>query len=248
MPSFERARPSCTPLLLAGPGTPTILAREGILWHLLKMHTLRLTFALAAGLALSGCFQSTTLMKINADGSGTLEETLLVTKAGLAQMRQFASLGGGQGAKAMSDPFSEEQARGVMAALGPGVTFVGSRPIESPDGEGRVITYGFKDVRLLGATNIPGADSAVDSQDSTTDNDRTLLNGNALVIRVPREGWLGTDWPKRRGGGGILWARCPNSFRSALAYQAMRSWREARARRRPNSRFVKSNSPFVRPA
>jgi hypothetical protein len=59
---------------------------------------------LLAALTSSACFQMTTVLKVNGDGSGTIEHRMVYSKAALAQLRQFAALGGrGQSA----DPASE---------------------------------------------------------------------------------------------------------------------------------------------
>ena len=47
-------------------------------------------------------------------------------------MRQLAALGG-KDAKALADPFSEEQVRKAGEAMGPGVTYVTSTPIKTAD-------------------------------------------------------------------------------------------------------------------
>src|SRR6266571_2770892 len=73
----------------------TILARCTNLWHGGFMRWLMRAFMMAAAVAAGGCFQSTTLITVNADGSGTIDEQVLFSGAALAQMRGLASLGGG---------------------------------------------------------------------------------------------------------------------------------------------------------
>jgi hypothetical protein len=105
------------------------------------MRSLRILCVVAAAAWSSACFQMTTALKVNGDGSGTIEHRMLYTTAGLEKLRQFASLGGGRGL----DPLSEQQAREMTASIGPGVTYVtvgadctrrsdrgGSRPTRSP--------------------------------------------------------------------------------------------------------------------
>ena len=218
------------------------------------MRILRVTLAVAAALALGGCFQSTTVMKINADGSGTLEETVAITKAGLAQMQQFAALGGGRGARGLSDPLSEEQVRGATAALGPGVTFVGSRPVQTAEGEGRAITYAFTDVSLLGASQQPpmpgpgpGGRGSARPQDVYFAMTRRP-NGNAvLTIRLPEPKL--PSIPGRGGieGGGDPTGTLPSRF--PIGQLGMMTQMFAGARLaiavEPHGRLVRSSSPFV---
>jgi hypothetical protein len=105
-----------------------------------------------AALASTGCFQMTTVMKLNGDGSGTIEHRMLFTAQALAQLRQFAALGGRP-----IDPTSEAQAREMAATLGPGVTYVSSTPVSTPLGQGRDAVYAFSDVAQLRVTAQPPA-------------------------------------------------------------------------------------------
>ncbi len=61
-----------------------------------SMKYLRLIFvAMAAVLGLTGCLQVEKVVKLQPDGSGTIEETVVLSKSALAGLEQMA--GGGQG-------------------------------------------------------------------------------------------------------------------------------------------------------
>ena len=109
------------------------------------MRYARRALLLAAAAACSACFQFSTVLTVKTDGSGTIEQRLLFSQAAVAQLRQFAALGGG----ADFDPLSERQAREAAASLGPGVTYVSSTPINSSEGVGRDIRYTFTDINQL---------------------------------------------------------------------------------------------------
>ena len=119
------------------------------------MRCVRLLSLAACAALSSGCFQMTTVLRVNGDGTGTIEHRMLYTAAALAQLRQFAMLGGGRGQ--MLDPLSEEQARAMTASIGPGVSYVTSEPIASPIGQGRQTTYAFTDVSHLQISTQPAA-------------------------------------------------------------------------------------------
>ncbi len=88
----------------------------------------------------------TTRMTVNTDGTGTIEQRLSVTSAGLAQMSQFSALGrNGQ----PFDPLSEDAARAAATSLGPGVTVVSSAPFTDAAGQGRTTTYAFTDINQV---------------------------------------------------------------------------------------------------
>ena len=107
---------------------------------------------LAAAVMCSACFQFSTVLTLKTDGSGTIQQRLLFSQAAIAQLRQFAALGGGG---ADFDPLSERQARDAAASLGPGVTYVSSTPIDSSEGVGRDITYTFTDINQLSLDQAP---------------------------------------------------------------------------------------------
>ena len=78
------------------------------------MKHLRLAALFCVSVACGGCFQMTTIVRLNGDGSGTIEHSMLITKAALAQIRQFSALGGrGQ----TIDFVSEEQAKKMTDSL-----------------------------------------------------------------------------------------------------------------------------------
>src|SRR5205814_4421381 len=107
-----------------------------VLWHLVSMPTIRLLAVVATTLFLVGCFQSTALVKVNADGSGTLEHRTTMTGAAAAQLRQLAGMFGQAGDKPI-DPFSEEDARVSATKMGEGVTLLSTTALKTLDAEGR---------------------------------------------------------------------------------------------------------------
>src|SRR5262245_19668692 len=140
-----------------------ILARRrALLWQAFSMRTRALAPILAAAVA-AGCFQSTTLIRINADGSGTIEQTTLVTDAAMRQLRQFAAMGAESGKP--QDLFSTAQARQMAAAIGADVSTLSSTRIKTAEGEGSKATFGFADINRLrfkqgGASSDDAADAA----------------------------------------------------------------------------------------
>ena len=148
---------------------------------------------LAVAIVSSGCFQMTTVMKVKGDGSGTIDHRMLFTRQALAQLKQFAALGGGGGRQAI-DPTSEQQAQEMAATLGPGVSYVSSQPVSTPAGEGRDAVYAFTDVGQLRVSTQPAppGGTAIQAGGLSTIGDTLTFsithepNGNAVVhINVP---------------------------------------------------------------
>jgi len=155
------------------------------------MRSTRAALLTVIALACAGCFQMSTVMKINGDGSGTVEHRMLFTKQALAQLRQFGARGGGRG---LIDPTSEDQAREMASALGPGVTYVSSTPVTTATGEGRDAIYAFADVNQVRVATQPAAPGGVTIRTPTLTTEADALtfsltreaNGNAVLhVHVP---------------------------------------------------------------
>ena len=163
-------------------------------------HSSRAALLLAGALASSACFQMTTVLKVNGDGSGTISQQMVYTKAALAQLKQFAALGGGRGGG--GDPLSEQQARDLTASIGPGVTYVTSTLTTTPMGQGRDATYAFTDISQLRISTQPAAPGGISlkvggvstqpgASESITFTMTHEPNGNAMVhIHVPEPNYL----------------------------------------------------------
>ncbi len=161
---------------------------------------LRIALVFAGALTTSACFQMTTVLKVNADGSGTISHRMVYTKAALAQLKQFAALGGGRGGGA--DPLSEQVARDTTASIGPGVTYVSSELVTTPLGQGREAIYAFTDVSTLRISTQPAAPGGVSIKtpafstqpgpsESITFTMTHEANGNAMLhIHVPEPNYL----------------------------------------------------------
>jgi hypothetical protein len=161
------------------------------------MRSVRFFFLVAGAALSSACFQMTTVLKVQGDGSGTIEHRMLYTRAALAQLRQFAALGGGRGQAV--DPLSEQQAREMTSSIGPGVSYVASEPITSPIGQGRQTTYAFTDVSQLQISTQPPAPGGISIRTPAfrTEAEKITFSltrdpgGNAMLqINVPEPNFL----------------------------------------------------------
>lgn len=196
-----------------------------------------------AALACSACFDSTTVLRVNGDGSGTLQQRTVIRKAALAQLRSFSALGGG---RATLDPLSEDQARALAASLGEGVTLASTTAINTEEGEGRESIYAFADVSKLHVSEQPPAASGVSVRTpglSTDAPDITLgltreANGDAVLhILVPPPAiFSGPD-----GGGGIN----PVVIAQLQAVKGMLAGAHVLLAAEPQGQLVKTSSPYV---
>ena len=85
------------------------------------------------------------------DGSGTIEQTLLMNTAALKGM-----LGGLGGTQQSSGGINEDELRKAAARLGEGVTYVSSEPLKADDGfEGAKVIYAFTDINKVRVDQDP---------------------------------------------------------------------------------------------
>ena len=137
----------------------------------------------------------TTVLKVGGDGAGTIEHTMVFTPGAIAQLRQFAAFTGrGQGQP--FDPLSEQQARDMASVIGESVTYVSSKPVNTPFGQGRESTYAFAYVNHLKISTQPATPPgapAIGAAETVTFSLTHEASGTAtLHIRVPEPNWLGT--------------------------------------------------------
>jgi hypothetical protein len=202
---------------------------------------LRIAFLLAGALATSACFQMTTVLHVNADGSGTINHRMVYTKAALAQLKQFGAFGGSRGG---GDPLSEQQARDMTASIGPGVTYLSSELVTTPLGQGREAIYAFTDVSTLRISTQPAAPGGVSiktsgfsTQPSPSESITFTMtheaNGNAVLhIHVPEPNYLDAFGSPQAAGQIAMVKTMLAGARVLLAAQ-------------PAGPLVRSSSPFV---
>jgi hypothetical protein len=129
--------------------------------------TRRLLFLPLLASLLTGCINASTLIKIKPDGSGTLEQTVLMN--GQAFKGMFAALGAdGKPAPMGPSTINEAELKASAAKLGEGVTYVSATPMKNEAGyEGVKAIYAFTDISKLQVDqdpNLSGASGGVQVQ------------------------------------------------------------------------------------
>ncbi len=124
----------------------------------MNMRLLRLVSIASATLCLTACLNSATLIKVKPDGSGTIEQTMLMNVATLKGM--MAGLDPQGQVKQTSTPFSEEQLKQAAEKLGKGVRFVSYTPLKEANGfEGAKAVYAFDDINAINIEQDPNLGS-----------------------------------------------------------------------------------------
>jgi hypothetical protein len=150
--------------------------------------------AVAAALS-SACFQSETVIRVKADGTGTIEQTNLANKemlgmaAGMA--KQAVQQSGADASRAPSldnigDLFDEAKIREQASSFGLGVRYLSSEPVSQAGLNGVKATFAFDDVRLLNIGNRQnGAASGPPTPQLRFELDRAEAGGSTLRVRLP---------------------------------------------------------------
>jgi len=191
---------------------------------------------------LAGCFQSSTVIHVNADGSGTIEQRTLLTETALDQMRTLAILGGGNPDSA--DPTSEAQARALAASIGPGVLYVSSTPLTLAKSQGRDTLYSFTDVTQLRVSEQPNLPAGVklpasvggDAPPISFALDRKPDGNIVLRIIVPRPAIFPT---------GPNGETQPPTLEQITMVKQLLAGARLTVAVEPDGRLVQTSSPFV---
>ena len=127
---------------------------------------MRLVKALLTGTALfllAGCFQATTLVTVNPDGSGTVEERVMLGRKLLEQingMMQGFTPQGGKKPKPL-ELFDPEKLRAQARTMGEGVVYRSGKAVATDEFEGFTATFAFSDINKLKLsqknTELPGS-------------------------------------------------------------------------------------------
>jgi hypothetical protein len=210
------------------------------------MTLIRRALLAVAVLPLAGCFEASTVIRVKADGSGILEQRLLLTDAAMEQLRAFSILGGNAGGA--TDPTSEAQARSLADALGPGVTYVSSTPVKTDKAQGRDAVYAFRDITQLRVSEqprVPGGVSLGPQRPGQNAGQITFAlarqpDGNALLrILIPGLDTLPIAIPGASGD-----VRPPSASQIEMVKGLLAGARLIVAVE-PEGRLVQTNSPFV---
>jgi hypothetical protein len=110
--------------------------------------------ALVATLLLPSCFEAHNAVKVNKDGSGTVENKIIMSAQMAGMMNAAAAQEGGDAPK--NPLLDEEKLKAEAKKMGEGVEFVSAKELKFDDGRmGVLATYKFADVSKI--TVSPGS-------------------------------------------------------------------------------------------
>lgn len=124
------------------------------------MRWLKSLAAVAAALSLSACLNSTTLVKLKPDGSGTVEQTTLMNVAALKGM--MGNAGQQMDAGPMMNKADLER---TAQRMGKGVKLVSTEPIKNANGfEGTKAIFSFEDINQIEISQDPNLSGSTDGK------------------------------------------------------------------------------------
>lgn len=132
------------------------------------MSLIRVFGVLLATITLTACLNSTTLVKVKPDGSGTVEQTTLVNTAALKGMM------GGAGKQTEGPTINREDLERTAARMGTGVRLVSADKVTGDNGfEGTKAIFAFDDINQIQISqdpNMSGGTSGRLSSEPTADD------------------------------------------------------------------------------
>ena len=166
------------------------------------MRLFRIILVLVVCAGLWGCIENDTVVRVKPDGSGVIEETVMMSDSVMQSMQAFsegvggAVAGGKDKSKAQDyDPVREmmKQAPSQAGQFGPDVKFVSAAPVKRDEMSGYKAIYEFKDINRLMVNQNPGS-KMEKSEDGKSEKKQemirfTLVRGpqSVLTVRMPEE-------------------------------------------------------------
>ncbi len=110
--------------------------------------------------ALAGCLEVSTIVSVKPDGTGTITDRTLMSKASIGQMSALTEGGNKGQAGQMPDKAVLEK---KSQEIGEGVRFVSVRPVVTKTHEGYEALYAFRDINMLQLNRNPDTGTSADS-------------------------------------------------------------------------------------
>ncbi len=162
----------------------------------------RLLCVVLSSVFLFGCFQTDTLIRLKPDGSGVIEETLLLSKDLLESFQELAKGFADEDSKIKSETSKEKQdpiqgmikdARSREKQYGPDVKFVSAIPLKTETMGGYKAIYAFKDINKVKVNQNPGkkTEKSEAGQENPAKEENILFNFikgpvSTLTVTMPK--------------------------------------------------------------
>lgn len=143
----------------------------------------------------TACINSATLLKVKPDGSGTIEQTMLMNVQALKPMLQGLEQ---QGAKPAGPAVNEADLKRAAERMG-GVTYVSGEPVKGPNGfEGVKALYSFADINKVRVDQDPNMSGSTSGFSMTPKTEEESLQFK--LDRAAGVSTLTVTFPDKPGG------------------------------------------------
>lgn len=140
-----------------------------------------------------GCIQTDTKVKLNPDGSGLIEETMLMKEEVAAMFREFVAAFDSTKAGEFN-LFNEEELMGKAVNYGEGVSYESGEAIQVKGYEGYKIIYSFDDINKIKLNPSPDDKIPMGDEEEGSAEKKDLVffnftkgNPSVLTIKLPEE-------------------------------------------------------------
>lgn len=162
------------------------------------MRHIRVLLAVVTSVVLTGCINSTTLIKVKADGSGTVEQTTLVNLAAMKGMMP----GMQQAGQTAPNVVNRADLERTAARMGKGVRLLSAEPTKNANGfEGVKAIFEFDDINQIQVSqdpNMSGGNSEARLSTEPTKDDPVKFK----LTRTGGTSVLTINFTDKPGGGG----------------------------------------------
>jgi hypothetical protein len=142
----------------------------------------------------TGCIEVTTVINVSPDGTGTIDETILMGKEVVAMISEFTNSFSEDttGSSGKFSLFNEAEAKEKTDQYGEGVQYLSGKELSINGKEGYMVTYSFSDVNKLSIDRNPESKISFSPTGDTVESEKEnisfkFLKGNPseLTINLP---------------------------------------------------------------
>jgi hypothetical protein len=126
-------------------------------------NVLRWCLPIVAAVGIAGCIDMEKLVHVKPDGSGFVEERMLMTREALRMMQGMARTAAQPGDDAGFQLLDKDRLATQAVAMGPGVTLISAEALSTPEGEGYVARFAFTDINRLTLDQNPNQPASGDA-------------------------------------------------------------------------------------
>ncbi len=133
----------------------------------------------------NGCIQVETNLKVNKDGSGTIEETVLINNEVVKMLGEFAGSFGDSTEASSFKIFDEDELRQKASNYGEGVEYVSGEELAQDNLQGFRVVYSFKDLNNITLSPDPENQISIGEEVEKTEPDNDQFKFKFIAGEIP---------------------------------------------------------------